>query len=265
MEHYQGNDEVAFISVQTAFEGFAANSPQRGKQTAERYSLKIPVGHSGAADKASELMRRYRTGGTPWVIIIDRQGRVRFNGFHVEPDDAVRLIDQLQAEKHTSTRGRERVRAATMPDMKFKRWVIGPEEKPKTTKLTLYQWFKDEPANDHTYLTTLQRLREKYSNDGLHMVAVYSPSLAGHDIREVTQHHPYRGALAIDPQGQQLGRIFPVDEWENISSVTFLVDDSDSIQFQSRAGTLSRHDVNSLLDLLEPHVKRLLTQNSDNY
>ena len=95
IEHYKNNDEVTFVAVQTAFEGFGANTPQSAKETAERYNLTIPVGHSGSAGERSTVMQRYRTGGTPWTIIVDREGIVRYNDFHIAPDDAISMIDRL--------------------------------------------------------------------------------------------------------------------------------------------------------------------------
>ena len=48
---------------------------------------------------AGEFMRRYRTGGTPWTIIIDPEGVVRWNGFRIEPRQAVQLIDRLRPRR----------------------------------------------------------------------------------------------------------------------------------------------------------------------
>ena len=62
------------------------------KEVARKYKLKIPVGQSGAPGKRSQVMARYRTGGTPWVVIIDREGVVRYNAFHVNVDQADKLI-----------------------------------------------------------------------------------------------------------------------------------------------------------------------------
>ncbi len=95
IEHYKNNDEVAFLAVQTVFEGFSSNTLQRAKETAQRYHLTIPIGHSGSADERSTVMQRYRTGGTPWTIIVDREGIVRYNDFHIAPDDAISVIDRL--------------------------------------------------------------------------------------------------------------------------------------------------------------------------
>ena len=37
-------------------------------------------------------LRGYRTGGTPWFIVIDPQDRVVFNDFHVDADGLVRQV-----------------------------------------------------------------------------------------------------------------------------------------------------------------------------
>ena len=87
---------MAFVAVQTVFEGFNVNTAIKAKQSADRYGLKIPVGHDDGPDsKRSYLMGRYRSGGTPWVVIIDRAGVVRFDGFHIKSPNAVGLIDKL--------------------------------------------------------------------------------------------------------------------------------------------------------------------------
>ena len=107
IEHYEGNEDVAFIAVQTTFEGFGTNTPEKAKETADHYGLSIAVGHSGTSHQPSTVMKRYRTGGTPWTVIIDRHGVVRFNDFHVQSDAAVALIDRLLGDDVTSGRARE--------------------------------------------------------------------------------------------------------------------------------------------------------------
>lgn len=97
IKHYEGNPDVAFIAVQTVFEGFGTNTPDAARDTAQRYGLTIPVGHSGTRDEPSTVMQRYRTGGTPWTVIIGRDGVVRYNDFHIQPEAAVKLIGNLLA------------------------------------------------------------------------------------------------------------------------------------------------------------------------
>jgi len=97
-DHYKGKDDVAFVSIQTVFEGFGANTPAKVPEMAKRYGFSFPMGHSGSEANRSELMRNYRTAGTPWVIIIDKKGVVRYNDFHISPAKANKLIETLRAE-----------------------------------------------------------------------------------------------------------------------------------------------------------------------
>ncbi len=61
-----------------------------------QYDLTVPTGQSGTPDSQSRLMRAYRTGGTPWTIIIDKQGVVQFNNYHIQAAQAIQLIERLK-------------------------------------------------------------------------------------------------------------------------------------------------------------------------
>ncbi|RMF68656.1 MAG: TlpA family protein disulfide reductase [Calditrichaeota bacterium] len=103
MHHYKDDPNVVFLAVQTSFEGFSYNSFEQAKAVIKQYGLRIPVGQSGTRTKASKLMRNYRTGGTPWTVIIDKTGVVRFNDFYLNPDQAVQIIDVLKSQPVTRT------------------------------------------------------------------------------------------------------------------------------------------------------------------
>jgi hypothetical protein len=45
------------------------------------------------------FMDRYETGGTPWVIVIDKRGIVRYSDFQLHEDLAMSMIDRFKAEK----------------------------------------------------------------------------------------------------------------------------------------------------------------------
>ena len=45
-----------------------------------------------------DVMQKFRTRGTPWIIIIDKKGIVRFSDFRLSPQRAKALIDKLKAE-----------------------------------------------------------------------------------------------------------------------------------------------------------------------
>lgn len=89
--------DVAFVAVQTVFEGHEVNTPERAQSSALEHGLDdIPVGHDpGVAGGPPDLMRSYRTGGTPWTVIIGPERRVCFDGFQITPDVATTLIGQL--------------------------------------------------------------------------------------------------------------------------------------------------------------------------
>jgi len=96
IERYEDDPDVAIVAVQTTFEGFSSNGVRQAKDVARKYDLDIPIGQSGTRRERSKLMRNYRTGGTPWTIIIDREGVVRYNNFHIDPAAAIRLIADLK-------------------------------------------------------------------------------------------------------------------------------------------------------------------------
>ncbi len=41
-------------------------------------------------------MDAYRTPGTPWTVIIDREGVVQFNFWGLDVEDAINLVDLLR-------------------------------------------------------------------------------------------------------------------------------------------------------------------------
>ncbi len=95
-QQFANDDDVAFVAVQTTFEGHAQNGGDKLLPTAERYGLRIPFGQSEGSSGTPEIMYKYRTGGTPWVVLIDKQGRVVFNDFHIDPAGAIEAIKHLQ-------------------------------------------------------------------------------------------------------------------------------------------------------------------------
>ena len=77
-----------FAVVQTVFEGAEVNTVARLRETQLRYALSIPFGHDPAAEgsRLPTIMADYRTGGTPWFIVIDPRGDIIFNDFRLDAD-----------------------------------------------------------------------------------------------------------------------------------------------------------------------------------
>lgn len=75
---------IRFVAVQTVFEGFETNTSDKLQEMQQRYELNIPFGHDdggGHSQEPSHVLSRYRTGGTPWFIVIDKNQQVVFNHY----------------------------------------------------------------------------------------------------------------------------------------------------------------------------------------
>jgi len=93
----EGNDKVVFLAIQTVFEGYHANTYDKIIETQKKYELKIPFGHDAGNDgkSRSNIMTNYRTGGTPWFILIDQNDHIVFADFHLNVEGAIEVINSL--------------------------------------------------------------------------------------------------------------------------------------------------------------------------
>ena len=80
------------------FEGSDINTFDRLSENQRRYELDVPFGHaiveSGSIDAVPAIMQAYRSGGTPWFVVIAPDHRVVYDGFRL---DAESFIQKLQA------------------------------------------------------------------------------------------------------------------------------------------------------------------------
>ena len=97
VEKYKGNDEIVFLAIQTAFEGFLDNTPEKLKITADKFGLKIPFGHNIKAPEFPGISGSYQPKGTPWWVIIDREGIVEYNGSVLNEEEAIKGFDKMLA------------------------------------------------------------------------------------------------------------------------------------------------------------------------
>ena len=42
-------------------------------------------------------MRDYRTGGTPWIVLVDPTGQVAFNDYHIDADKLIEYVKSQPA------------------------------------------------------------------------------------------------------------------------------------------------------------------------
>jgi len=95
-DKFKNESDLEFLVVQTVFEGHRSNTKSKLKSTQKKYDLDIPFGHDpGTKSSYPDIMTKYKTGGTPWVIIIDKDGTVKFSHFHIEPKQANELLKEL--------------------------------------------------------------------------------------------------------------------------------------------------------------------------
>lgn len=93
-----GNDKVAFLAIQTVFEGHHANTFEKMVETQKKYDLKIPFGHDAGDDgkSRSNIMTNYKTGGTPWFVLIDQHNNVVFADFHLNVDATIDVLKSIK-------------------------------------------------------------------------------------------------------------------------------------------------------------------------
>ena len=94
----EGNEKVVFLAVQTVFEGHEANTYEKMVETQKKYDLKIPFGHDAGDDgkSRSNIMTNYKTGGTPWFILVDQYNNVVFADFHLNVDAAIDVLKGIE-------------------------------------------------------------------------------------------------------------------------------------------------------------------------
>lgn len=80
---FDGDEKVSFLYIQTVFEGAKSNTFERGKADIKKYGLKGPFGQ----DNSRKTMRQFKTGGTPWLVVIGPDGEIKFNDFNYPGDD----------------------------------------------------------------------------------------------------------------------------------------------------------------------------------
>jgi thiol-disulfide isomerase/thioredoxin len=92
---------IGLAAIQTVFEGSDVNAFDRLRENQRRYGLRVPFGHTAAdpasADMVPGIMESYRSGGTPWFVVIAPDGRVLYDGFRLDAEALVRALGPLTA------------------------------------------------------------------------------------------------------------------------------------------------------------------------
>ncbi len=99
-ERFHDHPKVAIAAIQTVFEGYRSNTQDDVRKLQLRYDLPIVMGHDPGDEENHTMpatMQGYRTGGTPWLILIDPAGVVVYNNFHVDRTKLIEFVEQQVA------------------------------------------------------------------------------------------------------------------------------------------------------------------------
>jgi thiol-disulfide isomerase/thioredoxin len=97
LDAFKNNKHFTAIAIQTAFESYSINTPDKMREIQKQYNLDIVVGHTAGIEEPQsnpKIMVDYRTGGTPWTVLISAEGKVLFNDFIINPEGAIALLKE---------------------------------------------------------------------------------------------------------------------------------------------------------------------------
>ncbi len=99
-DEFYGHPKVEIAAVQTVFEGFKTNDQAAVRELQLRYDIPATMGHDAGDHEAgipALTMINYRTRGTPWLVLINPDGVVVYNNFHVDRDKLIEFMKEAVA------------------------------------------------------------------------------------------------------------------------------------------------------------------------
>ena len=97
-DEFKDSPHFTALSIQTVFEGGFINTKNKMDNTQDKYDLHdIVMGHESGKDQPNghpTTMINYRSGGTPWAVLIAPDGRVIFNDFSVNVDSVINYLSK---------------------------------------------------------------------------------------------------------------------------------------------------------------------------
>jgi hypothetical protein len=99
---YRDREDVVIVLVHSVFTEHEQQSPSRLRAFLRETGIVHPVGidaYDGAQDDVPVTLRRFEAGGTPHLVIVNRDGMVRFTHFGIfAPGPVEALIERLLEE-----------------------------------------------------------------------------------------------------------------------------------------------------------------------
>lgn len=92
---FKESEYFTAIAIQTTFEGYSRNTPDKVREVQKQYELDIVMGHDAGDEKTHsnpKTITSYRSGGTPWAVLISPQGKVVFNNYSIDPKSLIEVL-----------------------------------------------------------------------------------------------------------------------------------------------------------------------------
>lgn len=232
---YESDESVAFVAIQSVFEGFGSNTFERAGQVALQYDLNFPVGHSGNNGKRSPLLRSYRSGGTPWTIIVDPEGTVRYNDFHIDVSTASALIERYKKPLYSFPESRTgHWLLKKHLELTGLEWPAGTPAPPPGRATLLRFWVHSCPYCAAS-LPAIESLRKQFGSRGLTTIAVYHAKprrpFAATEAQKLARDLGYMGPVALDPDWNLLRESYLDFESEGFTSISILLDRNGLVRY----------------------------------
>ena len=104
-DHYEKSgrsDLVEFIAIQTVFEGHETNTAEAALESVKKHGLEdIALGHDSG--HPPHTMADYKTGGTPWTVLIGPDRQIIGQGFQADAEKVIEIIDAVTSDDTTAS------------------------------------------------------------------------------------------------------------------------------------------------------------------
>ncbi len=223
-DHYKKNPNVISLAVQTVFEGQNVNTFDKLAPTARRFNLTdIPFGHDPGDDgKRSNILKRYRTHGTPWDIVIDPKGIIRYSTFTRGEGPIIAAIDKILADNDMGNG----LIGSKAPSFAKAKWVgkrsLRPYRSGHAVILKLWRGTDEDGATIRDLAGWVGQSKK------LSMILIRVPGEGGKvpskGLRAEAKALGHKGGLIADTKGEILAQFAKLAGKPSLEALTLVVD-----------------------------------------
>lgn len=100
--HFHADPDVTVVGLQTVITNNRRNNAEKLKQLAVQIPSVERLGFCEGGKTLPPIIDKYQICGTPWVILIDRDGKVQLSNFVIRPEEVVRRVEELKDKAGSS-------------------------------------------------------------------------------------------------------------------------------------------------------------------